>query len=32
VPILMYGDEVVVGFDPEGIDRIVEAVRAPSGS
>lgn len=28
VPVLMYGDESVTGFDPEGIDRIVAAYRS----
>lgn len=28
VPVLMYQEESVIGFDPEGIDRIVKAYRS----
>jgi hypothetical protein len=32
VPVLMFGDDSVVGFDPEGIDRIISAVEAEKSS
>ena len=30
VPVLIYGDESVVGFDPDGIDRVIETYRSSS--
>jgi hypothetical protein len=32
VPVLMYGDDSVVGFDPDGIERLIGSARAAAAT